>query len=50
MVEGDRIATVEIRSYFGRGIETIEELDVALSDLRDECERLIATGKKVVLP
>ena len=50
LVEGDRIATVEIRAYFGKGIETIDELNVALADLRDECERLIAAGKKVVLP
>lgn len=49
-MEGDRIATVNVSSYFVGGVETIEQLDAALLGLRDECAHLIGSGKKVVLP
>jgi len=48
-LEGDRLASVKVHSYFSGGIETEEQLDAALSGLRDECARLIGAGKKVVL-
>jgi hypothetical protein len=38
-----------VRSYFVGGIETEEQLDAALSGLREECARLIGAGKKVVV-
>ncbi len=34
--------------YFGAGIETEEQLDAALTGLREACARLIGAGKKVV--
>lgn len=49
-VEGERLAPVQVQSYFaGGGIETEEQLDAALSGLREECARLIGAGKKVVV-
>jgi Family of unknown function (DUF6079) len=49
IVEGERLAPVQVQSYFAGGIETVEQLDAALSGLREECARLIGEGKKVVL-
>ncbi|MFM7202020.1 MAG: BREX system P-loop protein BrxC [Myxococcota bacterium] len=49
LLEGERLATVQVQPYFGAGIETEEQLDAALAGLRDECTRLIGAGKKVVL-
>ena len=50
---GDRRATAwrssPSRSYFAGGIETEEQLDAALAGIREECERLIGAGKKIVL-
>lgn len=48
-LEGERLVSVPVQAYFGRGIETEEQLDAALSGLREECARLIGAGKKVVL-
>jgi hypothetical protein len=48
-LEGERLASVPVQAYFGRGIETEEQLDAALAGLREECARLIGAGKKVVL-
>lgn len=49
ILDGDRIATVSLGSYFGAGIESEEQLDAALLGIRDECARLIGAGKKVIL-
>jgi hypothetical protein len=49
IIEGERLASVQVQPYFGSGIETEEQLDAALAGLRDECARLIGEGKKVVL-
>lgn len=49
IIEGERLVTVQVQSYFGSGIETVEQLDAALTGVRDECTRLIGAGKKVVL-
>ncbi|MFC4006011.1 BREX system P-loop protein BrxC [Nonomuraea purpurea] len=48
-LEGDRLVSVKVNSYFSGGIETEEQLDAALAGLREECARLIGAGKKVVL-
>jgi hypothetical protein len=47
--EGERIAAVNLGSYFSGGIETEEQLDAALTGIREECARLIGAGKKVFL-
>ncbi|WP_437929258.1 hypothetical protein WMF37_08305 [Sorangium sp. So ce291] len=44
-----RLPSVQVRPYFGAGIETEDQLDAALAGLRDECARLIGAGKKVML-
>jgi hypothetical protein len=49
LLEGERLATVSIGSYFGDGVETEEQLDAALTGIRDECARLIGSGKKVIV-
>ena len=49
IIDGDRIATVRLGGYFSGGIETEEQLDAALAGIREECSRLIGTGKKVIV-
>lgn len=49
LVDGDRVATVKLGGYFLGGIETEEQLDAALAGIREECTRLIGTGKKVIV-
>jgi|CXWL01.1.fsa_nt_gi hypothetical protein len=46
--DGERIATIKLSSYFGGGVETEEQLDLALAGIREECARLIGTGKKII--
>lgn len=48
-LEGDRVVSVNLASYFAGGIETAEQLDAALEGIREECARLIGAGKKVIL-
>lgn len=48
-IDGDRVEIITLRSYFAGGIETGEQLDAALAGIREECERLIGAGKKIVL-
>lgn len=49
IVEGDRIATVNVQPYFRGGVDDTEQLESALTGLREECERLLADGKKIVV-
>jgi hypothetical protein len=49
IIDGERIVAVSLGSYFSGGIETEEQLDAALDGIRDECSRLIGTGKKVIV-
>jgi len=49
IIDGERIATVSLNSYFAGGIENEEQLEAALSGIREECTRLIGAGKKVIL-
>ena len=48
-IEGERLVTVSFASYFSGGIETEEQLEAALTGIRNECARLIGAGKKVVV-
>jgi len=48
MIDGERIVTVQLGNYFAGGVETEEQLDAALVGIREECSRLIGTGKKVI--
>ena len=40
---------MNLRPYFAGGIETEEQLEAALTGIREECGRLIGAGKKIVL-
>ena len=48
-IDGGRIAPVNLRPYFAGGIETEEQLEAALTGIREECGRLIGAGKKIVI-
>jgi hypothetical protein len=48
IIDGERVVTVSVGSYFAGGIETEEQLDAALDGVREECARLIGAGKKVI--
>jgi hypothetical protein len=48
-VEGERLVTVRLGSYFAGGIDSEEQLEAALSGIREECARLIGAGKKVIV-
>ncbi len=49
IIDGERIVTVSVGSYFAGGIETEEQLDAALDGVREECARLIGAGRKVIV-
>jgi hypothetical protein len=49
IVEGDRVVTVDLQPFFRDGVDDVEQLNAALSGLRDECERLLADNKKIVV-
>lgn len=49
LIEGERLATVSLGSYFSGGVETEEQLEAALDGIREECARLIGAGKKVIV-
>ena len=49
VIEGERIAPLDVRPFFRGGIEDTEQLDAALDGIRDECERLIADDKKIII-
>jgi hypothetical protein len=49
LVDGNRIVCVSAVSYFTGGIETEEQLDAAITGLRQQCFELIGAGKKVLV-
>lgn len=49
VIDGDRIAHIDLRSYFGDGVETAEQLAAVLDGIREKCEELIAADKKIVI-
>lgn len=49
IIDGERIVTVNVGTFFAGGIETEEQLDAALDGIREECSRLIGSGKKVIV-
>ncbi len=49
ILDGERVVSVDLASYFGSGIESEEQLDAALKGIREECARLIGAGKKVIV-
>ena len=49
LIDGERVVSLSVGSYFGGGVETEEQLDAALKGVREECARLIGAGKKVIV-
>ena len=49
LIEGDRIVQVKVGGHFKGGIDTEEQLDTALSSLRDECLHHIGKNKRVLI-
>ncbi|WP_305037489.1 hypothetical protein, partial [Anaeromyxobacter sp. SG26] len=49
IIDGERVVTVSVGSYFAGGVETEEQLEAALDGVREECSRLIGAGKKVIV-
>ena len=49
VTEGHRIVPLDVRPFFRGGIADIEQLDAALDGIREECERLIADDKKIII-
>jgi hypothetical protein len=47
--DGSRLVRVFPAKYFAGGIETEEQLDAALTGLREECTQFIGQGKKILL-
>ena len=48
IVDGERLASVSLTSYFAGGVETMEQLEAALDGIRETCAPLISAGKKVI--
>jgi hypothetical protein len=49
IIDGERVVTLNVGSYFAEGVETEEQLEAALDGIREECSKLIGEGKKVVV-
>lgn len=49
LLDGARLVRISAGSYFAGGVETEEQLDAALSGLREECASHIGSGKKVLV-
>ena len=49
LVDGNCVVRVVASSYFSGGIETEEQLEQAVSGLKQECLELIGAGKKVLV-
>jgi hypothetical protein len=49
LVDGSRLVRVEAANFFSGGIESEEQLEQALSGLKDQCLELIGAGKKVLV-
>jgi hypothetical protein len=49
VIEGSRLVRLDISSYFSGGIENTEQLEAAIAALREECERQIAEGKRILI-
>lgn len=49
MVDGNRVERISAAGFFAGGIDNEEQLDAALTALREECARLIGAGKKVLV-
>jgi hypothetical protein len=49
LIEGDRIVQVKVGGHFKGGVDTEEQLDTALTSLREECLHHIGKNKRVLI-
>ncbi len=49
LMDGARVVRVHAADFFSGGVETEEQLGAAIEGLREECERHIGAGKKVLI-
>lgn len=49
LIDGNRLERVSLSSYFAGGIESEEQLDAALTGLRERCVELLGAGKKILM-
>lgn len=49
ILEGERLATVDVQKFFAGGVDNEEQLDQVLNGIRDEFSKLIGAGKKVIV-
>jgi len=49
LLDGNRLVHLDVNSFFSGGIETTEQLDSAISALREDCEKLLAEGKRILI-
>ena len=48
-LEGERLATVSVAKFFSGGIDNEEQLEQALTGMREEFSKLLGAGKKVIV-
>ena len=49
ILEGERLATVDVQKFFSGGVDNEEQLDQVLTGIREEFSKLIGAGKKVIV-
>ena len=49
IVDGTRVVKIDVAQFFSSGIETEEQLNAAIAALREECERQLGEGKKILI-
>ena len=49
LIEGERLVTINAAEFFSDRIETEEQLDAALSTIKQRVEKLLGQGKKVLV-
>lgn len=49
ILEGERLATVDVQKFFSGGVDSEEQLDQVLTGIRQEFLKLLVAGKKVIV-
>ncbi|MCP4664300.1 MAG: hypothetical protein GY856_53630 [bacterium] len=49
LLEGNRLVTLNIATFFAGRMENKEQLEAALDTLKRECLKLLAAGKKILV-
>lgn len=49
ILEGERLATVDVQKFFSGGVDNEEQLESVLSGIREEVSKLLGAGKKVIV-